>query len=205
MDINDIKTINTFSTIIEENDVLVDVGANQGDYTEKFMIFLNGTGKIYSIELHPSTFKVLKNKFSNNSNVEILNYGVTNVDKVITYYQGVDSCTHNIIGHDMSFKKNNPLGEIQGIRLDTLLKNESKIKLIKIDVEGAEFSVLQGISGILNKIDYIFVECHLDEDWDSIRELLLQIYKLECKNLITDESIDETSNRAYHCLCKKKL
>lgn len=205
MDSNDLKTINTLSKIVKENDVVVDVGANQGDYTEKFMTFLNGTGKIYSIELHPSTFNDLFFKFSEVPNIKVLNYAVTNVDSKITYYKGVDSYTHNIIGHDMSYNKNPSLGEIQGIRLDSLLKDEPKIKLIKIDVEGAEYLVLQGVSGILDKVDYIFIECHLDEDWESIKNLLIRDYNLECENLITGDFIDNTSGRAYHCLCKKKL
>lgn len=203
MDSNDERSIFHLSNMIVDNDVLVDVGANQGDYTNFFKGKLNGTGKIYSIELHPDTYKTLKSIYGKDSNIIILNFAITNVDSPITYYKGVDSFTHNIIGHDMNFAPNQPLGNIQGVRLDTLLKDEVRIKLIKIDVEGAELNVLYGLSGIIDCVENIFVECHLNEDWTSIRDLLLNEYKMNCMNLITGETIQNNSNRAYHCLCKR--
>jgi FkbM family methyltransferase len=204
MDANDTKSIFRLSNIITNNDILVDVGANKGDYTNFFKEKLNGTGKIYSIELHPETYSILKSTYKEDHNIVVLNFAVTNVNSSVTYYKGIDSFTHNIIGHDMNFTPNQPLGEIQGIRLDNLLKDENKIKLIKIDVEGAELNVLRGLSEIIDRIENIFVECHLDEDWMVIRDLLLNEYKMSCENLITGETIQNDSNRAYHCYCKKK-
>jgi len=173
MDSNDIKVNEFLRQFINENDVLVDVGANNGTYTEFFKYQLNGTGKIYSLELHPKTFLNLKNKFSNDLNVVCFNVAVSNEDGECTYFSGKDSFTHNIIGHDMDYKPNSSLGTIKSIRLDTLLNDETEIDLIKIDVEGAEYLVLEGISGIINKTKHILVECHLDEDWEKIRKKLI--------------------------------
>jgi FkbM family methyltransferase len=203
MDSNDIKVIEFLRQFINENDVLVDVGANNGDYTEFFKHQLNGTGKIYSLELHPKTFLNLKNKFSNDLNVMCFNVAVSNEDGECTYFSGKDSFTHNIIGHDMDYKPNSSLGTIKSIRLDTLLNDETEIDLIKIDVEGAEYLVLEGISGIINKTKHILVECHLDEDWEKIRKKLIDEYNLNCTNVISGEIITPYSNRAYQCFCKK--
>jgi hypothetical protein len=79
--------------------------------------------------------------------------------------------------------------------------------LIKIDVEGAELMVLEGLEKIINKVDYILVECHLNKDWDLIKNLLINKYKLTCFN----NSADDIENReitittpkmAYQCFCK---
>jgi hypothetical protein len=103
----------------------------------------------------------------------------------------------------MDYKPNSSLGTIKSIRLDTLLNDETEIDLIKIDVEGAEYLVLEGISEIINKTKHILVECHLDEDWEKIRKKLIDEYNLNCTNVISGEIITPYSNRAYQCFCKK--
>ena len=145
MDSNDLKVMSKISNLINVEDILVDIGANNGLYTEFFNNKTNGTGKIYSVELHPNTFKGLEEKFKINNNILVFNNAICDKNEMIDFYAGNDSCTNNIIGHDMSFKPNQKIGQIQGITLDELLKNENKIKLIKIDVEGAELSVLKDI------------------------------------------------------------
>jgi FkbM family methyltransferase len=187
---------------IQKNDIVVDVGANIGDYTDFFISKLENTGKIYTIELHPTTSQNLNEKYFNMDNVIVINKAVSNVDGVINYYHGNSSETHNIIGHDVSFNKCEILGEIESIRLDTLLINEEVINIIKIDVEGAELQVLEGLKNIINKVNYILLECHLDEDWDNIKNILFD-YKLKCTNTFNNEEITELSNRPYQCFCKK--
>ena len=201
---NDIKNFEILSEIIEESDVLVDVGSNYGDYTEFFKTKLGGTGHIYSIELHPETYQHIESKFKNDQNIKTFNYAICDVDGEVEYFKGKDAWTNNIIGHDMSFTKNQSLGKIQGITLDTLLKDEKKIKLIKIDVEGAEKLVLKGMKTIINNVDNILIECHLDEDWGEIKEYLIGDLNLRCTNINSGEEVTNNSNRVYQCLCKKK-
>ena len=159
---------------------------------------------IYSIELHPETYNQLKSKFENDQNIKTFNYAVCDIDSEIEYFKGKDAWTNNIIGHDMSFTKNESLGKIQGITLDSLLKNENKIKLIKIDVEGAEKLVLNGMKKIINNVENILIECHLDEDWDEIKNILIGELNLSCINIKDNIEVNNNSNRVYQCLCKKK-
>ena len=203
MDSNDLSNFNILAPLINEGDVLVDVGANYGDYTEFFSKYLNGTGKIYSIELHPDTYNVLNNKFRNQSNIIVLNNGVTNTNEPIPFYKGNDAWTNNIIGHDTSFKVNEKIGDIQGVRLDTLLKDEQHIKILKIDVEGAENLVLEGLEGIYDRVEYMLVECHLDEDWEGIRDMVLNKYNFKCVNSGNNQEVNNNSGRAYQCFCKR--
>lgn len=208
MDIHDYKNLNLLNNIITEGSVLVDVGSNNGEYTDFFKKKLNGSGKIYSIELFPQTCEHLRQKYSNDSNVVVVNCAVSDVDGFIPYYMGNHHCLHNILGHDVNFRETKISGEINSTRLDTLLKNEERITLIKIDVEGAELLVLKGCEKIIDRTDYILVECHLSKDWDEIKSILLKKYNLECYNNTADfegtQIIREDSNMAYQCFCKKK-
>jgi FkbM family methyltransferase len=128
-----------------------------------FLKTIGNTGKIYSIELHPQTANILTNRFNNYDNVFVFNNAICDKNEMIDYYAGVDSFTNNIIGHDMNYKKNVKIGEISGTTLDNLLRNENHIRLIKIDVEGSELSVLKGMKKTIKKTDYVLLECHLDE------------------------------------------
>ena len=208
MDAHDLKNLELLKSIINKGDTLVDVGANHGTYTDFFKSRLEKTGKIYTIELHPTTYNFLKDKYKNDDNIIIFNKAISNIDGQIPYYQGDGDCLHNILGHDVNFKINNKIGFIESYRLDTILKDVDKIDLIKIDVEGAELMVLEGIEKIINKVNYILVECHLITDWDNIKNLLINKYGLSCINNSADNITDrvitmETNKMAYQCFCKK--
>ncbi len=207
MDHHDVKNFSLLSSIISEGDVLVDVGAHTGTYTYLFQDILKGTGKIYSIELSENTYQTLSKKFSNNSNITLINCAISDVDGEIPYYEAPDNHLNNIMGHDVHYKKHSEKGMAKSVRLDTLLKSEEKIKLIKIDVEGAEHFVLNGLENIINKVEYILVECHLEEYWGTIKDILLNKYSLSCFNNSADskddKELNENSSLMYQCFCKK--
>jgi FkbM family methyltransferase len=203
MDNNDIINFSKIKNLINQNDVLVDVGACLGDYTNFFSDIIGDTGKIYTIELHPTTAETLRNRFLNKSNILIINNAVSDKKEMVSYYAGHDSHTNNIMGHDMEFRPYNKIGDVESTTLDDILVNEEKIKMIKIDVEGAEKLVLKGMDETIKKVEYLLVECHLNEDWGEIRDVLLNKFKLSCKNNITDSEITIESPRPYQCFCKK--
>ena len=204
MDNIDIINMSKLVGLIKNNGILVDVGANVGDYTHFFLNNINDDGKIYAIELSSETCNILNTKFRDNKNVIVLNNAVSDNNDVINYYgDRENTCTNNIIGYDMSLKENNVLGQVKAITLDELLKEEELINLIKIDVEGAELLVLKGMYKTIDKVEFLLVECHLDEDWDTIKNILLNDFKLSCENYLENTEITMDSKRAYQCFCKK--
>jgi len=208
MDHHDLKNFELLKTIIKENDVIVDVGANKGTYTNFFHTKINGNGKLYSIEMDSQLSNDLKIKYSNDKNVIIVNKAISDINGNIPFYKGNNHTLNNILGFDTSYRKTEMDGYIESIRLDELLKNESNIKLIKIDVEGAELKVLDGLKNIVDKVKNILVECHFQTDWDNIKHKLLNEYNFNCVNCSCDveglEKIDENSKMAYQCFCTKK-
>ncbi len=125
-------------------------------------------------------------------------------DSIINYYKGKDAWTNNIIGHDMNFVENPIAGKVESIRLDTFFSNEESIKLIKIDVEGAEKFVLEGLEKIIYKTKYILVECHLQQDWDIIKDLIIKKYELTCIDLENMKKVSYDSQKPYQCFCINK-
>jgi len=206
MDQHDYKNMLLLDRIqcMNRGDVLVDVGACRGTYTRYFSNKLLHTGKLYCIELSPVNFKRLQGDFSDYDNIEFVNAAISDSDGSLNYYEGYTSETHNILGHDASYRSNKGVGTIQSIKLDTLLKDEGDIKLIKIDVEGAENKVLRGMKEVAKRTEYILLENHFDKDWPEIREILLEEYGFTCYNIETDALINMSSKRPYQCLCTRK-
>lgn len=201
---NDEVVFNFLKHKINKGDVLVDVGANIGIYTGFFFDYAGKSGRIYSIEINKDTFNSLKHAFKDQSNIVCINKAISGVDGLIKYYKGNGDClTDNIVGHDMNFVENSCLGDIESIRLDTLLSEEKLINLIKIDVEGAELSVLCGLNGIIDRVKHLVVECHLDGDWNKIINLIINSYGLTCTNIMTGEKVNVNSKRAYQLFCEK--
>lgn len=200
---NDLKNTNILKTIIRDGDVCVDVGAHIGDYTNFFLECLGNTGRIYSIELNPEICDVLFKRFYKDRNVVVMNYAVSNTNAASDYFKGDNSYTYNIIGHNLSLEPNENLGKIATRRLDTILDMEDSIRVIKIDVEGAELLVLEGLWNIVDRVDYLLVECHQNEDWPAIAKLL-EHYKYDCINVEDNTVANIDSNRAYQCFCTKR-
>jgi FkbM family methyltransferase len=207
MDNHDSKNFKLLDSILSENDIVVDVGANKGEYTDFFYTKLKTTGKIYSIELDKTTAIYLENKYINQKNIVVINKAISDINGEIDYYLGREITLNNILGHDTSLRPCTIGGKIESVRLDKMLKEENQIKLIKIDVEGAELKVLDGLDQIIDKVEYLLIECHLQKDWEKITKKLLYDYNMTCFNCSCDvdgyEKINYESKLAYQCFCSK--
>ncbi len=109
------------------------------------------------------------------------------------------------MGYDTHSGTNHVIKSHGNIDINTLDSYQfSHVDVIKIDVEGAELNVLRGAKETLKKTDSLFLECHFDEDWPEIRNILLEENQFECYNVDRREVVDTTSPRPYQCFCRRK-
>lgn len=133
-----------------QDDVIIDVGANYGDF---YLCFSNKID-YYGIEPSPKIFSDLEYNLKNQNlyNLAISNFDKGNVDFFISDDNG-DSSLHEIKNYTKKIS-------IQTTTLDTLIsKINKKIKLIKIEGEGHEPEILEGLKKNLHKIEYITIDC----------------------------------------------
>ncbi len=134
--------------ILKEGDVFVDIGTNIGLFSLIASKIVGDEGKVLCFEPAPLTFSRLKENISLNDfkNVDIRNIGLSDSKGELTFY-----VSNN--GHDAwnSFapSQDNKLESSIQVPVSTLdmeLKDidSTKIKLVKIDVEGWEKFVLYG-------------------------------------------------------------
>lgn len=141
---------------ISEGMTVIDIGAHIGLYTIAMGKIVKGSGKIYSFEPTPATFKVLqKNIHFNEMNniVRPLNKAVSDTEGTTTFYiNDTDVCNSNSLASN--YNNNKGIGiNVALISIDKLVETEkiSFIDIIKIDAEGAEYSVLKGSEKTLRK------------------------------------------------------
>lgn len=136
-----------------KNDIVIDCGANYGDLYIKLSDLIEPENYI-ALEPNPSDYEVLKLNVSNNSN--IINKGLGNTNEILPFYVSK-------IEADSSFIKPNYFTEIINvpvIRLDKLIQDLKidKIKLLKIEAEGYEPEILEGLSDKIKICEYIAID-----------------------------------------------
>ena len=133
---------------LKDNDVFVDVGAHIGLYTCYAARMLK-RGKVIAIEPHPEDFNflLLNIKLNKLRNVIALNLAAWKEDTELLLYVADNSGGHTL----KSTTARRRVCVVRGRRFDDVIceLGISKVSLVKIDVEGAEVEVLEGLRNTL--------------------------------------------------------
>lgn len=168
--------------LLPKNSVVFDVGANVGLYT------LLLAKQVYSFEPVPRNIEYLSRHIRINkiSNVTIVPCAISDQTNLFAFEYG-DNC---VLGH-ISDAGNQP---VVAISCDTFCDQFSCTpNLIKIDVEGAEISVLQGAKYILIKHKpVVFLSTHSDDLRKNCLEIM-QEFGYNNISPINSENIDTAS------------
>ncbi len=146
----------------KEGDIVIDIGAAFGFYTIISSKRVGKNGKVLSIEASPAIFDMLNRNIKLNKlyNILTLNNAVYSKQTKIKLYS-----TYSILT-ERSEKNTEKFVEVNADTLDSLLLqnkiNYEDVNWIKIDVEGAEFEVLKGVTNVLSKSKdiSILIEIH---------------------------------------------
>lgn len=135
---------------LNELSTFIDVGANIGVYTLLAASKIK-KGKIFSFEIDP---RALKNLYEN-IRLNDLGNRVEVIEKVVSDKNGYESFVfskESEVSHILTDEKENKnISKIASIKLDDFIDSR-KIRFVdflKIDVEGAEYKVLKGLSKTL--------------------------------------------------------
>lgn len=137
---------------VKSGEIVLDVGANIGYYTLILAKLVGSQGRVYAFEPEPTNFEVLKKNIEMNGyqNV-ILNQSAVGIEKGRTklYLSEIKTGMHRI--YKSKYCKDHI--EVDIIKLDDYLTDNNiykNIDFVKIDVEGAELAVLEGMQETLN-------------------------------------------------------
>ncbi len=141
-------------SLVNERDVVLDVGTNIGETLFHFAQLAGANGFVYGFEPDNSNFANVQKNISLNDfrNIEVFNIGVSDKRETLKLYR-VDS--HNLgmnrILNEAEAAKYADFTTIETDSLDRIvLENKiEKVDLIKIDIEGYEMHALRGARQLL--------------------------------------------------------
>jgi FkbM family methyltransferase len=148
-----------FRQEIREGMCVVDIGANLGYYALQEADLVGRTGRVIAIEPVPSNAYLLRKNVQANGyqNVQIYEGAVGTHNGTAKLYVSPESNWASLIPGSM----HNGSVDVQLWSLDSLLRDESRIDYVRMDVEGSETEIIQGMGEILHRHrPGIFMEAH---------------------------------------------
>ncbi len=127
-----------------EQSTILDLGVHIGTYSALAASFTHG--KVISVEPDPKNFElILKNKEANNFQHQVCyNVAASNKEGEVKF------CPNGPSGHILEKGGKEPFIPVPAKTVDSILDGE-RVDFIKIDVEGWELNVLEGLSNTIDK------------------------------------------------------
>jgi FkbM family methyltransferase len=178
--------------ILKEGDVFLDVGANIGWYTVYAAKAVGATGKVIAFEPEPSNLDMLRRNVRANGlkNVVVEGRALSNAaGSFKLFLERGNLGKHSLVlEHGGKHYVN-----VETIPLDDYWKGQGDIKLVKIDTEGAEGLILDGMRETLKNqkgLELIleFAPRRLQKSGYDPDKVLDDLYRLGFKASLIDEA-----------------
>ena len=136
--------------------VFFDVGSNKG-YHSLFVASRFPRCSVYAFEPEGENCGWIRKSVQENGfeNVVIVEKALNDLGGSFPFYLGRKSGWHSLIKHEYS---SDVIVEVECITLDEFTKDIEVIDVMKLDVEGSEFKILQGGIETLKKTRMVFAE-----------------------------------------------
>jgi FkbM family methyltransferase len=167
--------------------IVIDVGSHVGRYTILGSKLVGGSGKVIAVEAHPGNFQLLKRNLQLNKSDNVISLNCA------AYCQDTPQLRLFLAGEDRGNTIYNTVMEsryvtekfvsVPALKLDSIVQyagiQAHEINWIKIDVEGAEYEVLQGAQNILSnsKDISILIEVHNLQNRDLYNPIIDMLRK----------------------------
>jgi len=168
---------------INEIDVFLDIGAHKGTYTD---LVINNfkAKKVLMFEPQEDIFNYLKKKYKNKNNIFVINKALSDKSNILDFNFNKHDLTSSLSKLDLkndylrlkaklfSTTSEGMIVKIKKIQTETLFsvlndRNIQDVDFLKIDTEGHELQVLQGMKDKIKKVRCMLVEFHNDEIYVS--------------------------------------
>jgi FkbM family methyltransferase len=155
------------------NPIIIDCGANMGlsvlYFSKKYP-----NAEIIAFEPDESVLPFLeKNIYSQKiDNLKLYKKAVWTEETELKFY--TDNGLGGRIGKE--YKNQNPI-IIKALRLRDFLETRNSIDMLKIDIEGSEYAVIQDCEDVLSHVNNVFIEYHSICDEEQHLEDVLNILK----------------------------
>lgn len=169
-----------FDIELKPNSIIFDVGGYEGNFTDR-LLHKNPKSFFYIFEPIYKYYKSIKNKFENVDNVFVFPFGLSNEDKTIPLELNFDRTSHDIV---LDLDNQYELSNLKSISNFIIEKKIEQIDLLKLNVEGAEYEILDNLisNNLLGKVKTLLIQFHLNQSVDYLKYKILKNKILKTHN-----------------------
>lgn len=140
--------------ILKPGSVAVDVGAHVGFFTRLFADCVGDSGSVVAFEPHPKTFRTLARNCENQENVVLIQAAAAECTRSAILYQSKQSSGSNsLVSSRAESVRRVP---VPALALDDVFPDQV-VDLVKIDVEGGEIEVLEGMRRLIERSNHLML------------------------------------------------
>lgn len=183
-------TINWLNSNLKSGDKVIEVGANVGAHSLIISNLIGPEGLLYAFEPTNYAYSKLKTNFSLNpdliKNTQLIQLFVSDKDNAKSNSKIRSSWIVNKSDDLADEMDENFDGSI--VNLDNFFEDLDSLKLLKIDVDGFDFKVLQGAEMLISNLKpIVFIELgekDLQKNGDSVEDIINFFHKLEYSGML---------------------
>ncbi len=183
---------------ISKGMVCLDLGSNIGYYALLEAQLVGEEGRVFAFEPSPLNFNLLKNNLDleNRSNIEIQNFALTNKNGTLSFLIPKKSNYCRVVKDGEKISSADKIIDVPSRTLDSFLIDKSldKIDFMRMDVEGYEYHIYQGMRETIKKHrPTLLMEFHksnmgIEQSKQFLKELENDGY---CLQYYIDRALDE--------------
>jgi FkbM family methyltransferase len=163
---------------VDDVQVIMDVGAHCGS-TSVYLSTLYPEATIYAFEPGAETYRLLKRNTSELANVRAFNIGLhaDDLGEVPLYHGEVDAGTASIHPDRSTGGESEPitLRSATGWLAEQAI---DRVDVLKVDTEGCEVPILEGLSRVLAGVKVLYLEFHSEADRRTLDAMLAPTHDL---------------------------
>jgi FkbM family methyltransferase len=133
---------------LKPGQTFLDIGANIGWHTLTAASLLKENGKIIAVEPNPRNVQLLYHSITINGfrNVRVFPFAASDENRLLQLIAGISNGVVKDVPQDQAYCEYVP-----AFKIDDLVKDEPRIDVIKIDIDGHEPKALLGMSATIRK------------------------------------------------------
>lgn len=145
---------------------VLDIGANVGQFCLAVKLFFP-SAEVVCFEADPDTFETLKRNLVNIPGVTLFNFAIASKAGESIFFRHSLSVMGSFRPYpDVLYDESHKI-RLSTHRLDDVITTDKAFDLVKIDVEGYEFEVIDGGRKVLSASHYLLVEIRLCDSHDN--------------------------------------
>lgn len=219
-------TTNIFMNLVKDGMNVIDIGANIGYYSLIFASKIGYTGKLFAFEADPEVFDILHKNIEINgfsSRTELINKVVIDRQETVHFNKrkrhhgssSIASFSDEFLGQQRDSVE---VINVDTISLDEYFKNKNmKIDIMKIDAEGSEPYIFDGMKELIEKNPEMIIICEFNpyviygakkdprKFLEEIKQYGFILKYIDEKSSIVDISVDELLKKEVCELYLKRM